>query len=129
MTDYLSDGCIYIIHLHYQQKCSNEAFQALWIEVYLAKNRNVIRGVVYRQHNSPEHFQEYLDELIEKVSASGKQIFLMGDTNLNLISFYNCKYVQNLILSLQNLNLTPTRVHNNSITHLLKISLLVLSGR
>ena len=121
------------MHLNYlftlSTKCSNEAFQALWIEVYLPKNRNIIRGVVYRQHNSPEHFQEYLDELIEKVSASGKQIFLMGDANLNLIRFYNCKYVQNLMLSLQSLNLTLTRVHNNSITHLLIISLLVLSGR
>ena len=121
------------MHLYYpftlSTKCSNEAFQALWIEVYLPKNRNIIRGVVYRQHNSPEHFQEYLDELIEKVSASGKQIFLMGDANLNLIRFYNCKYVQNLMLSLQSLNLTLTRVHNNSITHLLIISLLVLSGR
>ena len=43
----------------------------------------------------------------------------MGDTNLNLLRFHNCKYVQNLILSLQSLNLTPTidkptRVHNNS---------------
>ena len=101
------------------EKCSNEAFQALWIEVYLPKNRNIICGVVYRQHNSPERFQEYLDEIIEKLSASGKQIFLMGDTNLNLLRFHNCKYVQNLILSLQSLNLTPTidkptRVHNNS---------------
>ena len=54
------------------EKCSNEAFQALWIEVYLPKNRNIICGVVYRQHNSPERFQEYLDEIIEKLSASGK---------------------------------------------------------
>lgn len=28
------------------EKCSNEAFQALWIEVYLPKNRNIICGVV-----------------------------------------------------------------------------------
>ena len=90
------------------EKCPNEAFQALWIEIYLQKNRNIICGVAYRQHNSPERFQEYLDEIIEKFSASGKQIFLMGDTNLNLLRFYNCKHVQNLILSLQSLNLTPT---------------------
>ena len=67
--------------------------------------------VVYRHHNSPERFQEYLDEIIEKLSASGKQIFL-------ILRFHNCKYVQNLISSLQSLNLTPTidkptRVHNS----------------
>ena len=86
------------------EKCSNEAFQALWIEVYLAKSGNVICGVVCRPHNSPESFQEYLDQTIKKLSASGKQMFLMGDTNLNLLRFHNCKYTQNFILSLQSLN-------------------------
>ena len=43
----------------------------------------------------------------------------MGDTNLNLLCFHNCKYAQNLILTLQSLNVTPTiekptRVYNNS---------------
>ena len=68
---------------------------------------------------SQERFQEYLVEIIEKRSSSGKQIFLMGDTNLNLLRFHNCKHVQNLILPLQSLNLTPTidkatRVHMNN---------------
>ena len=48
------------------EKCSNEAFQALWVELHLPKHPNIIRGVVYRQHNSPERFQEYFDRTIEK---------------------------------------------------------------
>lgn len=99
------------------KKCSNEAFQADWIEEYLPKIDNVICGVVYRQHNSQERFQEYLDEIIDKRSSSGKQSFLMGDTNLNLLRFYNCKHVQNLILSLQSLNLTPT-IHKPTRLHI-----------
>ena len=64
-------------------------------------------------------FPGIFDQTIEKFSASGKQIFLMGDTNLNLLRFDSCKYAQSFILSLQSLNLTPTiekptRVHNNS---------------
>ena len=52
-------------------------------------------------------------------SASGKQIFLIGDFNTNLLRFHDCKYAQNFILSLQSFNLTPTiekptRVHHNS---------------
>ena len=101
------------------EKCSNEAFQALWVELHLPKHANIICGVVYRQHNSPELFQEYFDRTIEKLSASGKQIFLMGDFNINLLRFHDCKYAQNFILSLQSFNLTPTidkptRVHHNS---------------
>ena len=43
----------------------------------------------------------------------------MGDFNINLLRFDNCKYAQNFILSLQSFNLTPTidkptRVHHNS---------------
>ena len=75
--------------------------------------------MVYGQHNSPEHFQEYFDDTIEKLSASGEKIIFMGDTNLNLLRFHSCKYAQNFILSLQSFNLMPTidkptRVHNNS---------------
>lgn len=73
----------------------------------------------FRQHNSLEHFQEYFDETIEKLSAFGKKIIFMGDTDLNLLRFHSCKCAQNFILSLQSFNLMPTidkptRVHNNS---------------
>ena len=64
--------------------------------------------MVYRLHNSPEHFQEYFDETVEKLSASGKKIIFMGDANLNLLRFHSCKYAQNFILSLQSFNLMPT---------------------
>ena len=67
-----------------------EAFQAFWVELHLPKKANIICDVVYRQHNSPEHFQEYCDETIEKRSASGKKIILMGDTNLNPLRFHSC---------------------------------------
>ena len=94
-------------------------FRPFGFELHLPKHANIICGVVYRQHNSPELFQEYFDRTIEKLSASGKQIFLMGDFNINLLRFHDCKYAQNFILSLQSFNLTPTidkptRVHHNS---------------
>ena len=73
------------------EKCSNEAFQARSVELHLPKHANIICGVVYRQNNSPELFQEYFDRTVEKLSASGKQIFLMGDFNINLLRFHDCK--------------------------------------
>ena len=39
---------------------SNESFQALWIEIRFLKKKNVICGIVYRQHNSPENFLNIL---------------------------------------------------------------------
>ena len=44
------------------ENISNEAFQALWIEISLAKRSNIICGVIYiyRQHNSPDSFLKYI---------------------------------------------------------------------
>ena len=101
------------------ERCSNVAFQALFIELHLPKSANIICGVLYRQHNSPERFQEYFDSTMEKLSATGKQIILMGAFNINLLHVHTSTHAQNFMLSLQSLNLTPTidkptRVHNNS---------------
>ena len=90
------------------EKCPNEAFQAPWIALHLRKHANITCRVVYRQHNSPELFQKYFDGTIEKLSTSGKQIFLMGHYNTNVLCFHDCKYAQNFILSLQSFSLTPT---------------------
>jgi len=38
------------------ERMSNLAFQALWIENLVPSKKNVICGVLYRQHNSPESF-------------------------------------------------------------------------
>ena len=52
------------------EKTSNEAFQALWIEMPFAEKKNVIRGVTYRQRNSPDLFQRYFEETIEKLTPT-----------------------------------------------------------
>ena len=53
----------------------------------------VICGVIYRQHSSPEKFLSYFEQT-EKLSASGKRIFIMTDANINLLSYEWCKYAQ-----------------------------------
>ena len=50
---YVSNSLNYTI----LEKTSNEAFQALWIEIDFLHCKNIICGVIYRQHNSPEQFQ------------------------------------------------------------------------
>ena len=46
------------------EKTANEAFQAVWLEIQLPKKPNVICGVIYRQHNSPERFLTYFEQTI-----------------------------------------------------------------
>ena len=102
-----------------EMKASTESFQALWIEISFVKKKNVICGVLYRQHNSPESFLKYLEETIDKFTSTGKNLCLLGDFNLCLQKIETCNYNCDLLLALQSCYLLPTiykptRVHNNS---------------
>ena len=103
------------------EKISNEAFQALWAEITFENKKTVICGIFHRQHNSPERFQLYFDESIEKFSSSGKDIVIMGDFNIDLLKCGSSNYSLNFLSSLQSCYLTPaidkpTRVRSTSAT-------------
>ena len=63
------------------ERTSNEAFQALWVEIHFTNAGNIICGVIYRQHNSPETFLKYFEETVENLRISAKPIYIMSDTN------------------------------------------------
>ena len=67
------------------EKISNEAFQALWVEISFVDHKNIICGIIYRQHNSPDDFLTYLDRTIEKMVSDDKDIYIMGDFNIDLL--------------------------------------------
>ena len=74
------------------EKISSRAFQALLVELQFELKSNIICGVIYRQHNSPESFQTYFDETLEKLSTSGKPIYVMGGFNINLLNAETCNF-------------------------------------
>ena len=46
---YSTDSLNYTV----RERTSKKAFQALWINIQLSGPPNIIRGITYRQHNSP----------------------------------------------------------------------------
>ena len=54
------------------------------------------------------YFLKYFEETVENLSISGKPIYIMSDTNLNLLHFNSCNYVQDFLFTLQSLHITPT---------------------
>jgi len=103
------------------EKTSSEAFQALWVELHFERQKNIICGITYRQHNSPEYFQSYFNETAEKYLSLGKPVYIMGDFNIDLLKCEPSNFSLNLLLTLQSCHLTPTidkpsRVYNNSAT-------------
>ena len=112
------------------EKISNEAFQALWVEITFENKKNVICGILYRQHNSPERCQVYFDESIEKFTYSRKDIVIMGDFNIDLLKCESSNYSHDFLSSLQSCYLTPAiasqHVSAPLLPPLLTISLLII---
>ena len=57
------------------ERTSNEAFQALWIELQFVKQSNIICGVIHRQHHSVERFLDYLEEAVNIVLQENRFVF------------------------------------------------------
>ena len=91
------------------------------VELQFERKSNIICGVIYRQHNTPESFQTYFDETLEKLSNSGKPIYVLGDFNINLLNAETCNFTKDVLISLQSYSFIPTidertRVNSNSAT-------------
>ena len=103
------------------EKTSEIAYQAPWIEVIFSQKKNINCCVAYRQHNNPECFSKYIDDNLESFSSKGNPVFLLSDTNIDLLQVNTCNYAHNFLLSLQSNSMLPTidkptRVHRESAT-------------
>ena len=90
------------------EKTLSRAVQALWVELQFERKSNIICGVIYRQHNSPESFQAFFDETLEKRSNSGKPIYVLRYFNIILLNAETRKFTKDLLLSLQSYYFIPT---------------------
>ena len=135
-------GCGIFIREDYNyiviEKTSEVAFQAIWVKIIVPQKKNIICGVLYRQHNNPERFLKYFEEKIELLTFKDNTVIVCADTNINLLRIDSCNYAHNFLLSLQSFSMVPcidkpTRVYRNSATLIDNIFLnnitdLVLSG-
>lgn len=97
-------------------------YEAVWVEVENGKEKNFLFCCLYRHPNSnPDNLSTYLQEVLSNPAVLNKQIFLLGDFNLDLLNYDSHtatgEFV-NLLLSKQLLPYVvhPTRVSDNSST-------------
>ena len=76
------------------KKISNEAFQGLWIEISFVNHKNIICGIIYGQHNSPNYFLTYLGKTVEILVSDDKNFYIMGDFNIDLLECKSSKISQ-----------------------------------
>ena len=114
---YIADNINYSV----LEKTSNIYFQALWVELDMGDNHSVICGVVYRQHNDPTKFLNYLSETLYNFNKLSKTVCLMGDFNIDLLKYESCTYSKEFLNDLYSATFfptisKPTRVHGDSAT-------------
>ena len=103
------------------ERTSSSSYQALWIEIVDANKKKNICGVVYRKHEKADDFLNYLSSSIELYSSRNRNIYVMGDFNIDLLKFESCSYSKELLELTQSFSLLPavdkpTRVYGNSAT-------------
>ena len=74
--------------------------ESVFVEVIMPKRTNIIVGCIYRHpdNNIDEFNTNYLRPLLQKLSKeSSKNIFLLGDFNIDLLKFNSCSSVCNFL--------------------------------
>ena len=77
--------------------------------------------VIYRQHKKAKNLLEYLSSSLEEYSSRNRNIYLMGDFNIDLLKSESCPYSNEFLQIIQSLALLPiiekpTRVYGKSAT-------------
>ena len=88
---------------------------------FLSTLKNIVFGIIYRQHNSPDYFLTYLDKTIEQLVSDDKDVYIMGDFNIDLFKCESSQIRDDFLLSPRSSYLIPvvdkpTRVHRTSAT-------------
>ena len=62
--------------------------ESTFIEIINTKKANIVVGYIYKHPNMDVlEFNNHLNQMLEKVSKEQKQIFLLGDFNINLLNY------------------------------------------
>lgn len=114
---YINDNLVYTV----LEKTSNENFQALWIEIHQHNKKNIICGLIYRQHSCPKPFLSYLEKALDHYTLKDKPLYIIGDFNIDLLKSETCQFSREFFHLLQSCFLfptidKPTRVYNTSAT-------------
>ena len=72
-TPLSASGVGMYIAYNLQYKVIEKAFQALWFEIEFKTKRNIICGVVYRQHNSADRFLDYFEKVLSIIAPPVNQ--------------------------------------------------------
>ena len=101
---------------------TDEDFETVWVDIKNVKSKNILCCCAHRHpSSSPERFTQYIDTTLYNLASENKNIFILGDFNINLLNCVNHPASENFLTTM-NSNyllpyiLQPTRVTDQSAT-------------
>ena len=97
-------------------KDSNE-FETVWVEVENSKGSNYLFFCTYCHPNSAvDTLTEYLQEVLSNPAVFNKQVFILGDFNVNLLNYNHNTSVTNYVNSLLSKQFLPYIIHPSHVS-------------
>ena len=115
-TESTARGTLLYIANHLSYKPRNDLniykkseLESTFVEIINPKKSNIIVGVIYRHPSMDvtDFNQNYLNGLLDKISKEEKNIFLLGDFNINLLNYNEHRPTNDFLDSLASSSLLP----------------------
>ena len=109
-------------HIRNDLSVLEDDFETIWVEINNHKSKNFFCCCLYRHPSSDvTNFVDHMGLMLQKVQKENKSLFIMGDFNINLLSYEAYSETNdfiNLMVShyLLHYILHPTRVTDHSAT-------------
>ena len=131
MTESNAGGTLLYIAIHLSYKPSTDLglnksnqLESTFIEIINSRKSNIIVGCLYKHPNmdvSDFNNKNHLNTLLDKLSKENKQVFLLGDFNINLLNYNDHQPTNEFLDSLASNSfipyiLQPTRITSHSKT-------------
>ena len=87
---------------------ANSNYVACFIEIECNNAKHIVVGVVYRAHTSIDNFMTDIDPVFKKLNAEKKQIYIVGDFNIDLLKVDENRPTHDYLELIYSYSLLPT---------------------
>lgn len=89
-------------------KFDKETYESLFIELQFQNTKNKIIGIIYRPPNNKfNKFEENLTQILECLNKENKDVYIIGDFNLNILKIHDSDYVNDFITQMYKSSFFP----------------------